>query len=306
MAAERLQKLLSHAGIASRRAAEEMIVAGRVTVNGAVVTRLGERADLERDDVRVDGQRLRPAKPLYLALHKPTAVMTTLDDPEGRKTVLDLLPRDLPRVFPVGRLDFQTSGLLLLTNDGELAARLLHPRARIPRTYRVKVDGHPDARALGRLRKGVRLEDGVTAPAQVDVEETRSGKTWLRITIREGKHREVRRMCEAVGHLVDKLSRVRFGLIDLGTLPPGAWRELAPREVEALKRAAGLAGEVRRARSKWAKPKPAKPKPPRAGRARSAKGSKSPAAPGAKARSAGGPKRGAPSPRGRTRRETPG
>ena len=143
-------------------------------------------------------------------------------------------------MFPVGRLDFHSSGLLLLTNDGELAGRLLHPRFRIPRTYRVKVRGHPSAAALDRLRRGVKLDDGVTGPAQVDVETLLPTKAWLRITIREGRRREIRRMCEAVGHLVDRLVRVRFGPIELGRLEPGKWRPLAERELEELRAAVGL------------------------------------------------------------------
>ncbi len=244
--AERVQKVLARAGVASRRAAEVLIREGRVTVNGAVVSELGSKADPLADDVRVDGERLHGVRSRVLVFHKPPQVVTTLSDPEGRPTVRDYLPQTMERVFPVGRLDFQSSGLLLLTNDGDLAVRLLHPRYRIPRSYRVKVSGHPNETALVRLRRGVRLDDGVTGPAQVDVESKLPNKTWLRVTIREGRNREIRRMCEAVGHLVDKLVRLRFGPIDLGRLPPGRWRELRPDEEERLRDAVGLGS--RRAR----------------------------------------------------------
>ena len=248
MAAERLQKLLAQAGVASRRAAEALIRAGRVRVNGAIVTQLGSKADAAKDDVRLDGERLLQPRARVLALHKPPGVVTTLSDPEGRPTIRSCLPGSFDRVFPVGRLDFHSSGLLLLTNDGELAARLLHPRFRIPRTYRVKIRGHPSAAALGRLRRGVKLDDGVSGPAQVEVETLLPTKAWLRITIRQGRRRELRRMCEAVGHLVDRLVRVRFGPIELGRLEPGKWRPLAERELEALRAAVGLAPRSRKAR----------------------------------------------------------
>ena len=253
---ERLQKLLARAGVASRRAAEALIREGRVTVNGAVVSELGSKADPLTDDVRVDGERLHGERRRVLVFHKPPQVVTTLSDPDGRPTVRDFLPQTMERVFPVGRLDFQSSGLLLLTNDGDLAARLLHPRYRIPRSYRVKVSGHPNEAALVRLRRGVRLDDGVTGPAQVDVESKLPNKTWLRITIREGRNREIRRMCEAVGHLVDKLVRLRFGPIDLGRLPPGRWREVRPDEEEALREAVGLGSRKPRGARRGARSKP--------------------------------------------------
>ena len=246
MPAERLQKLLARAGIASRRAAERLILDGRVGVNGRIVAELGAKADLEADEVTLDGERLRRSRPRTLLLHKPDGVVTTLSDPEGRPTIRSCLPAGFERVFPVGRLDFHSSGVLLLTNDGELAARLLHPRHRIPRTYRVKIHGHPSPAALARLRHGVKLDDGVTGPAQVDVERLLPAKAWLRITIREGRRREVRRMCEALGHPVDRLVRVRFGPIELGRLEPGRWRWLAEHEIAALRASVGLGvGEAR-------------------------------------------------------------
>lgn len=236
---QRLQKLLARAGVASRRACEDLVRAGRVSVNGQVVTELGTRADPERDDVRLDGERVRAERLRMLVLHKPAGVLTTFSDPQGRPTIRDFLPDGRERVFPVGRLDFFSSGLLLVGNDGELAARLLHPRHQVPRTYRVKVDGHPSAATLARLRRGIRLDDGVSGPAQVEIEQRLRGKTWLRITLREGKRREIRRMCEAVGHRVDRLVRVRFGPIELGRLPPGRWRPLREDELDALRAAVG-------------------------------------------------------------------
>ncbi|MBI2963075.1 MAG: rRNA pseudouridine synthase [Deltaproteobacteria bacterium] len=255
---ERLQKLLARAGLASRRAAEQLIAAGRVTVNGRTVSELGAKADPRRDDVRLDGEPVRASRARVLLLHKPVGVVTTLADPDGRPTIRDYLPAGHERVFPVGRLDFHSSGLLLLTNDGELAARLLHPRWRIARTYRVKVSGRPSEAALGRLRRGVKLDDGVSGPAQVDVERLLPAKAWLRITVREGRRREIRRMCDAVGHPVERLVRVRFGPIELGRLPPGRWRALGDAETAALRAAVGLgargagaggSGETKRSRA---------------------------------------------------------
>lgn len=238
---ERLQKILSRAGITSRRAAEEMIRQGRVSVNGTVVDVLGSRADPERDVVAVDGERVRLAEPVYLVAHKPPGMVTTLHDPEGRPTIRDLLSEGTDRVFPVGRLDFGTRGLVLLTNDGELASRLLHPRHGVSRTYRAKVLGRPDEKALRRLRQGIRIEPGVrTAPADVRIEAELPRKTWLTIKIREGRRREIRRMCEAVGHPVDRLIRERFGPVELGAMPPGTVRPLSPQEVRALRQAVGL------------------------------------------------------------------
>ena len=239
----RLQKILSTAGVASRRTAEALILAGRVTVNGQVVRTLGTRADPAREVIALDGERIAPggARRTVL-LHKSRGVVSTLADPEGRPTVRALLPPELGRLYPVGRLDVNTTGLLLLTNDGALAQALLHPVHGVPRVYRAKVRGRPDLEAITRLRRGVRLDDGKTAPARVHVLEGLPTKTWLEITVREGRQRLVHRMCEAVGHPVEKLARVRFGPLALGTLPPGAWRDLGPRELAALRAAAGLSG----------------------------------------------------------------
>jgi len=229
--------------VASRRHAEALILAGRVTVNGVVVRALGTRADPERDRIALDGEYIPAAGArrtvVTVVLHKPRGVVSTLEDPEGRPTVAALVA-GAGRLFPVGRLDLNSTGLLLLTNDGALAAGLLHPRRAVPRVYRVKVDGTPSEEAITRLRRGVRLEDGKSAPARVRVLGRLPTKTWLELTVVEGRTHLVRRLCEAVGHRVDKLARVRLGPVALGTLPPGAWRDVTPRELAALRAAAGL------------------------------------------------------------------
>ena len=234
---ERLQKVLARAGIASRRACEELIVAGRVTVNGSPAV-LGQRVDAERDEVEVDGAivALRADLVHYL-LNKPTGVVTTASDPEGRPTVVDLVP-GVPRVFPVGRLDTATEGLLILTNDGPLAQRLTHPSFGVEKEYVAEVEGRPSPAAVRRLRQGVDLDDGRTAPAKVALQ----APNVLRITIHEGRNRQIRRMCEAVGHPVVRLIRTRIGPIADRRLAPGRWRPLDAREVRALADAA--AGRV--------------------------------------------------------------
>jgi pseudouridine synthase len=211
-----------------------------VKVNGETITRLGTTADPRNDRILVDGRPLSfPRAPVYILLHKPVGVVCTLKDPEGRPTVRDLLKSVRERVFPVGRLDYDSSGLLLLTNDGELTERLLHPRYQIPRTYHAKVIGTPPPEALQALRKGVRLDDGtITAPAEVSILRITYKKAWLEISLREGRNREVRRMCEAIGHRVEKLIRVRFGPLTLRNLPIGSYRLLTGEEVRALKRGA--------------------------------------------------------------------
>ena len=209
-----------------------------MTINGETVTTLGSRA-LPTDHIRVDGRALPSRRdPLHVVVHKPVGVVTTTRDPEGRPTVLQLLPRGLSRLFPVGRLDVQSTGLVLLTNDGELASRLTHPRYHVPRTYRVKVSGSPDERALARLRRGIRLDDGPSGPVDVAVEERRPTKTWLTITVHEGRKHLVRRLCAAVGHRVEKLQRVGLGPLALGKLAPGAYRPVSARELGALRRLA--------------------------------------------------------------------
>ncbi|MGD9496836.1 MAG: pseudouridine synthase [Armatimonadota bacterium] len=238
---ERLQKLLARAGVGSRRACEELIRAGRVSVNGETVTRLGTRAGPE-DDVRVDGHPIRlPERHVYLMLNKPPGYVTTRDDPQGRPTVMELIPEELrARVFPVGRLDQDTSGLLLLTDDGELAQRLTHPSHHVPKQYLADLEGTPSESALRRLRAGVELDDGRTQPAEVILVATGGGESRLRITISEGRNRQVRRMCAAIGHPVRRLKRVSVGPLHLGELSLGEVRELSRGQVQALRQAAGL------------------------------------------------------------------
>jgi 23S rRNA pseudouridine2605 synthase len=230
---ERLQKVLAQAGLGSRRACEELIAAARVTVNGEVAT-LGTRADPEVDAIEVDGARIGVREGLvHYLLNKPVGVVTTAYDPQSRPTVVGLVPAE-PRVYPVGRLDADTEGLLVLTNDGELAHRLTHPSFGVDKEYLADVTGTPSRGALRRLRAGVELEDGPTAPARVSL----VGDHTLRITIHEGRNRQVRRMCEAVGHPVRRLVRVRIGPLADRRLPPGEWRPLTQAEVRALERAA--------------------------------------------------------------------
>jgi pseudouridine synthase len=236
---ERLQKVLARAGVASRRAAESLIAAGRVTVNGSVVTRLGTQVDADRDAIKVDGNRVRPAPQasLYLMLHKPRGVVTTLSDPEGRPTVRDYLRGVRGRVFPVGRLDFASEGLLLLTSDGALARDLMHPSRGVQKTYAAKVRGTPSAEALKRLAAGIVVEGRRTLPARVRLLEA-GANAWVEITVVEGRRHQVRNMLEAVGHRVQRLRRIRYGGVELGSLRPGALRALDAREVERLRRAA--------------------------------------------------------------------
>jgi 23S rRNA pseudouridine2605 synthase len=243
---ERLQKLLSIAGIASRRASEELILQGRVEVNGETVRTLGSKADPGKDVVKVDGRRLRfDVRLRYILLNKPKAVVTTRNDPQGRRTVIDLLKGVREFVYPVGRLDFDSEGLLLLTSDGDLAARLTHPRHAVPRVYEAVVAGSPTEEALDKLRRGVFLDGSRTAPAEIrrlaltrrDA-RSKSGVSLLRITLHEGRNRQVRRMCASIGHPVRKLTRVRMGPIGLGSLRPGQWRDLTAEEVARLRRAA--------------------------------------------------------------------
>jgi pseudouridine synthase len=235
---ERLHKVLAHAGIASRRASERMIAAGRVTVNGAVVSDLGTKVDPERDAIKVDGHRLRgaPARKTYLVLNKPRGVVTTMSDPEGRPTVRELLRGVRARVYPIGRLDYDSEGLLLFTDDGELARDLMHPRSGVEKRYLAKVRGCPSADVLARLARGIPLDGRRTGPARVRV--TRSDDTtWLEIAIAEGRNRQVRRMLQAVGHPVQRLRRIGYGGVALGRLGPGEVRDLTPPEVTALRRA---------------------------------------------------------------------
>ena len=229
---ERLQKVLARVGIGSRRVCEDLIAEGRVTVDGEVAV-LGRRVDVETALIELDGAPIgvRPDLVHYL-LNKPAGVVTTADDPQGRPTVVGLVPAE-PRVFPVGRLDVDTEGLLLLTNDGELAHRLTHPSFGVEKEYVVELEGSPSRAALRRLREGVELDDGTTAPARAALQEP----SVVRLTVHEGRNRQVRRMCDAVGHPVVRLIRTRIGPLADRSLAPGAWRELTGDEVRSLQRA---------------------------------------------------------------------
>ena len=230
---ERLQKVLAQAGLGSRRACEALIEAGRVEVNGETAA-LGRRVDPEHDRVTLDGVTI-PVRPglVYYLLNKPPRVVTTAQDPEGRPTVIDLVPAE-PRVFPVGRLDWDTEGVLLLTNDGPLAHSLTHPSRGVPKTYLAEVSGVPGRAALRRLREGVDLDDGRTAPAKARLAQATPTGAALEIVIHEGRNRQVRRMCEAVGHPVRRLVRTRFGPLRDQRLAPGQWRPLTQAEIRAL------------------------------------------------------------------------
>ncbi len=284
-AGERLQKILAQAGIASRRKAEELILAGRVELNGATVTELGTKADPSRDHIRVDGKLLQgPEETRWFLLNKPRGYVTTLADPQHRPTVTDLLltPKakgphgKLPRLYPVGRLDYLSEGLLLMTNDGDLANRLSKASTGVQKTYLVKVSGMPAPQALDQLRRGVMIDRGrlnevrsgrrdrvVTAPAQID--QVRGGDNpWFQVTLTEGRNRQLRKMFEEVGHHVEKIRRIAYGALQLD-VPPGEFRELTPGEVTALGRAAsGRKVERKRELPEAAQLK--KPVPPRSAR----------------------------------------
>ncbi len=241
---ERLQKILSQAGIASRRASEELMTQGRVTVNGTPVRELGTKADAAVDDIRVDGRRVKSAeRPRYVLLNKPKGFVTTRSDPQRRSTVMELLSAIREYIYPVGRLDYDTEGLLLLTNDGDLAARLTHPRHEVSRVYEVKVAGVPDAHDLARVAKGVTIDGRRTEPADVEMLQGKNdGHATLRITIAEGRNRQVRRMFDSIGHPVDYLRRIAIGPLKDPRLKPGYWRDLTAAEVAALKRSAKPVG----------------------------------------------------------------
>ncbi len=230
---ERLQKILSRAGVASRRGSEEVILHGRVTLNGETVRELGTKADIAVDDVRVDGVRIKPPKaPVYLVLNKPKGVVTTRHDPEGRPTVMQLVP-NVAGLFPVGRLDVTTEGLILLTNDGDFAQRVSHPSYEVPRVYEAKVRRIPDAHTLARLKAGVMVEGTRMSVDQARVLEA-DNNAWVELTLHEGKNHEVKRLLQTVGHPVSKLRRVALGPITTKGLEPGQFRELTPRELQAL------------------------------------------------------------------------
>ncbi|MBO8163062.1 MAG: rRNA pseudouridine synthase [Brevibacillus sp.] len=235
---ERLQKVLAQAGVASRRKCEDLIREGRVQVNGVTVRELGTKVDPQQDEIRVDGRPIRRESYVYLLLYKPTGVITSLRDPAGRPVVTDLLHGVKQRVFPVGRLDYDTSGLLLLTNDGDMANRIAHPSFEIEKVYHAWVKGVPAMKSIRLLAEGVPLEDGMTAPAKARLirEDTAGGRALLELTIHEGRNRQVRRMCSAVGHPVLALKRIRLGFLTLDGLTPGQYRYLTEDEVARLKR----------------------------------------------------------------------
>lgn len=265
MALERLQKILASAGIASRRKAEELITGGRISVNGETITTLGSKADLATDDIRVDGTRVQaPQQHVYVMLYKPREIVTTVSDPEGRPTVMDLVRDIRERVFPIGRLDYNSEGLLLLTNDGELMQQLTAPTSHVPKTYLVKVSGQPTQEDLNKLRGGIKLPAEpsmtkgrgrrrpgesrrsfavTTLPSKIDI--VREGDNpWYEITLTEGRNRQIRRMFEEIGHHVEKIKRVRYGPLKLN-VEPGQWRLLAPAEVSKLRASLNQPMEIR-------------------------------------------------------------
>jgi 23S rRNA pseudouridine2605 synthase len=244
MQLERLQKIIAHAGFASRREAESMIREGRVTVNGRVVTELGTKADAARDHIKVDGKLItRPETHRYILLYKPKEVMTTVEDPQGRRTVIDLVKGVRERIYPVGRLDFQSEGLILLTNDGDLAFKVSHPQHGSVKTYHVKVRGVPEERIIDKLQRGITIDGKRTLPCEIARMKTtgrshgrgeEEGNSWYEVRLREGRTQQIRKMFQAVGHPVAKLRRVAIGPIADPKLTPGDWRELTSREVKML------------------------------------------------------------------------
>ena len=261
----RLQKILSAAGVASRRASEQLLAEGRVSVNGKTVRELGTKADPTRDDIRVDGRRIRSdIRQRYILLYKPRGYVTTRHDPEGRPTVVDLLGKNAGYIYPVGRLDYDSEGLLLMTTDGELAERLTHPRHEVERVYEAIVAGNPDESAIDKLRRGVYIDGRRTSAAEIFRGQTvKSGSptTKLTITLREGRNRQIRKMCLSVGHPVRSLTRISMGPLSLGRLKPGEWRELTPIELASLQDAAEAtpAGTGRDSGSRAARTKASQP-----------------------------------------------
>lgn len=236
---ERLQKVLAQAGVASRRKSEELILEGHVSVNGEIVRELGVKVDPATDEITVAGKPIAKESLIYILLNKPRGVVTTASDPQGRKTVVQLV--EVPqRVYPVGRLDLDTSGLLLLTNDGALANGLMHPRHEVDKRYRTGIAGFISDSSIEQLEKGVLLEDGMTAPAKVKLLKRTEAGSLFDIVIHEGRNRQVRRMCEAVGHPVKTLQRVQLAFLTLGTVKPGSWRLLTTAEVHRLYKIAGI------------------------------------------------------------------
>src|SRR5918992_1772436 len=249
--AERLQKLIAAAGVASRRHAEELIAAGEVTVNGKVVTEPGTKADPERDHIKVRGRlinsRIKAREKVYILLNKPRGYLSALSDPEGRPLVSELVPPSLGRLHPVGRLDFNTEGLLILTNDGELTNYVTAARNHVEKVYEVKVKGVPPEEQVARLRRGIRLDDGVkTAPAQITKTDETKTNAWYEVILREGRNQQIRRMFDSIGHSVIKLRRVRIGPVTAEGILIGQWRHLTPVEVKRLKGEHGAKGGERK------------------------------------------------------------
>ncbi len=241
----RLQKLLAEAGIGSRRQCEQFILEGRVTVDGRVVNELGTAVEPHRQQVRLDGEPVRPQRKRYFLINKPPGYVCTNRDPQGRPRAIDLVPQDDMRLFTVGRLDENSEGLLLVTNDGDLAHRLAHPRFAIPRIYRVQVAGRPSAEALRRLKRGLHFAEGKFRVASIRRVGTKGRSTFLRIVLLEGQNREIRRLLARIGHKVMRLKRIGFGPLRLGHLPAGGYRELTPAEVRSLQQyAAGRADKA--------------------------------------------------------------
>jgi 23S rRNA pseudouridine2605 synthase len=235
MGEERLQKYIASCGVTSRRKAEELILQGRVEVNGEKKMELGAKVDPEKDSVKVDGKEIKTKKNfIYIKLYKPEGYVTTVKDQFGRKTVMDLVASD-DRIYPIGRLDYDTSGLILLTNDGDLANRLMHPSYHIYKTYDAKVEGKLSQAEVEKLRSGINIEDYRTAPAKVNVLKESGRYSVVRISIFQGKNRQVRKMFDSVGHNVIELKRISFGDISLGSLTPGQWTNLTEREIKYLK-----------------------------------------------------------------------
>jgi pseudouridine synthase len=252
---ERLQKTLAHAGVASRRKAEELIRQGRVTVNGQVVTQLGTKVDPARDEIRLDGQYVQPAASrTYLMLNKPRGVLSTMEDERGRRALGDLV-QPPARVYPVGRLDVSSEGLILLTDDGELADLLTHPRYRHEKEYRVLVNGHPSEKTLAAWQRGVVLDGQPTAPARVELIRRERDSSLLRIVMREGRKRQIRRVAALLGHPVRELQRVRLGPLRLGQLAVGQWRYLTATEIRELEALKGPGGKGSRRKPKRSKRK---------------------------------------------------
>ena len=241
---ERLQKFLASAGVASRRQAESLILDGQVTVNGKVQSELGSKVDPEKDAVKVNGKRVLPERFQYVLLNKPKGTICTMDDPEGRPKVTDLVRGVKARLFPVGRLDFDTTGALLLTNDGELANLLMHPRHRFAKTYQAKVKGIPAEAALDKLRRGVNIEGQRTAPAEVRTAAVKEKNAVVEVTLREGRNKQVKRMFLAVGHPVIRLHRRSYSFLTIDDLQPAQWRHLLPDEVKRLKSSAPRAAQA--------------------------------------------------------------